>query len=264
MTQSTPWELVRGQPYIDDGQLRSAIEGTVLNEGSLDFRTRLLIRDSVHALRSFQGREFDLWLAASPAKNKIEKILSEKFDEPGYPTIRKRLVSRIPRSQIEQIFELLGKNIRHKIDVYIAGSVPSLLSGSSVRPTDDIDFVDEVPAEIREQRKVLERIEEKYGFTLGHVQSHFLPKNWRQRCTSMGVFAGLRVFLVDEYDVFVSKLASRKEKHLDDLRVLAEKLDKERARNLLLTDGATFLENSVDGSVIRENWRFLYREDLQA
>jgi uncharacterized membrane protein YqhA len=77
-----------------------------------------------------------------------------------------------------------------------------------------------------------------------------------------GEFSGLRVYLVDEYDIFVSKLSSRREKNQDDLRVLSEKLDKELARKLLLTDGVHFLENSGKKSCIEENWQFLYRESL--
>lgn len=56
----------------------------------------------------------------------------------------------------------------------------------TARPTGDIDFINEVPFEIREQRETLSRIEKKYGLTLGHVQSHYLPNNWQARRSPAG------------------------------------------------------------------------------
>ena len=63
----------------------------------------------------------------------------------------------IDSPQIRQIFDLLGHAIRGPLDVHIAGSIPTLIKGLTARPTTDIDFVDEVPAEIRRQRAVYER-----------------------------------------------------------------------------------------------------------
>ena len=154
-------------------------------------------------------------------------IFSRKnWGSQDYPTIRRRLVASIDGSEIRQIFDLLGRRIQGPIEVYIAGSIPTLIKGLTARPTIDIDFVDEVPAEIRSQRAVLRRIENDFGLTLGHVQSHFLPIRWQDRRQWLGDFGGLRVYVVDEYDIFVSKLSSKKKKHQDDLRVLALKLDK--------------------------------------
>ena len=71
-----------------------------------------------------------------------------------------------------------------------------------------------------------------------HVNpQNYLPAHWQNRRHWLGDFGGLRVYVVDEYDIFVSKLSSKKEKHQSDLGVLALKLDKEIARQRLLTDG---------------------------
>jgi hypothetical protein len=51
-------------------------------------------------------------------------------------------------------------------------SIPTLIKGLTSRPTSDIDFVDEVPAEIRAQGDLLRKIAAEYGLTFGHVQSH--------------------------------------------------------------------------------------------
>jgi hypothetical protein len=132
----------------------------------------------------------------------------------------------------------------------------------TARPTTAIDFVDEVPAEVRTQRAILRRIEAEFGLKLGHVQSHYLPANWQARRQWLGDFGGFRVYVVDEYDIFVSKLSSRKKKHLDDLRVLALKLDKEIARSRLVSFGQSFLGDTRLKAQIEENWRFIFQEPL--
>jgi hypothetical protein len=61
----------------------------------------------------------------------------------------------------------------------------------------------------------------------------YLPAHWQNRRQWLGDFGGLRVYVVDEYDLFVSKLSSKLEKHQSDLSVLALKLDTETARHRL-------------------------------
>ncbi len=51
-----PWRLVWGQPYIDSRTLAAAIEQDLARSADPDFRTRLLVRDSAVALRSYWGR----------------------------------------------------------------------------------------------------------------------------------------------------------------------------------------------------------------
>jgi hypothetical protein len=43
---------------------------------------------------------------------------------------------------------------------------------------------------------------------------------------------------------------------------MAPKLDKEKAKHRLLTDGRAFLESSFDRPTIEENWKFVFREAL--
>ena len=90
-------------------------------------------------------------------------------------------MDHIDSTQLSQIFDLLGRDIHDRIEIHIAGSVPTLIRGLTARPTDDINLVDEVPIEIRPQRAVLRKIESEFGLKLGHVQSHYLPTGWRDR-----------------------------------------------------------------------------------
>ena len=258
-----PWRLVWGQPYVDSKTLAAAIEQDLAQNDQPDFRTRLLVRDAATAIRSYWGsRKFARWLSASPVGPMIRVILNEDLGEPGFPSIRRRLVDSIDTARLRQIFEILGRGIHKPVEVHIAGSIPTLIKGLTARPTEDIDFVDEVPAEIRCQRAILRKIETEFGVTMGHVQAHYLPAHWQNRRQWLGDFGKLRVYVVGEYDIFVSKLSSKKEKHQLDLRVLAEKLDKRIARRRLLEDGKSFLDDAKLKPQIEENWRFIFQEPL--
>lgn len=257
------WRLIWGRPYIDAGRLAQAIELELKNAPPSDYRSRLLVRDAAQAVRSFWGeKRFTLWLAASPAGPKVRRILDEELGEIGFPFIRRRLVASIGSVEVKQIFDLLGRKIHDRIEVDIAGSIPTLIKGMTARPTADIDFVNEVPLEIRKQRRVLKKIEDEYGLQLTHVQSHYLPIRWETRRHYLGDHGGLRVYLVDEYDIFVSKLSSAREKHKQDIRVLAGILDKQTAQRRLLTDGKAFLDEPRIRRRIEENWQFIYQEAL--
>jgi hypothetical protein len=258
-----PWTLVWGQPYIDSRSLAAAIEEDLRHHLEPDFRTRLLVRDAVVALRSYWGaRRFGRWTASSPAGRRVRAILKEDLRRPGFATIRRRLVDSIDPPQVRQIFDLLSHEIHSPVEVHIAGSIPTLIKGLTSRPTLDIDFVDEVPAEIRDQQAVLELIKAEFRLTLGDVQPHDLPARWRNRRKWFGDFGALRVYVVDEYDIFVSKLSSKLKKHQLDLRVLALKLDRETARQRLLIDGRAFLDDPKLKPQIEENWRFIFQEEL--
>src|SRR5580658_4940494 len=117
-----PWKLVWGQPYIDSQTLASAIEQDLERNDRPDFRARLLVRDSAVALRSYWGaRRFLKWVQASPLESRIREILDEDLGEPGFSTIRRRLVENIDSTQLKQILEILGRGIHGQIEVHIAG-----------------------------------------------------------------------------------------------------------------------------------------------
>jgi hypothetical protein len=258
-----PWALVWGQPYIDAERLVQAIEQDLLRTPEPDFRTRLLVRDSLRAIQTYWGEErFTKWFNGTPARPAIGSILKEKLGATGFHNIKGRLVASVNENLIQQVFRMLGHGVHDRIEVNIAGSIPTLIGGLTARPTDDIDFVDEVPAQIRKQHATLKQIKMEYGLILGHVQSHYLPANWRDRRHYLGDFGPLRVYTVDPYDIFVSKLSSNQEKHKSDLRVLATKLDQEKIRERLLTDGRLFWENEFEKPKIEANWAFIYGEPV--
>lgn len=71
------WSIVLDSPQIDAAELADSIEAAVL-AGSLDFRTRLLIRDALTALaRCWGDTGLARWLSRSAARARIEAIRSE-------------------------------------------------------------------------------------------------------------------------------------------------------------------------------------------
>src|SRR5438128_2178465 len=109
-----PWELVWGQPYINAARLAAAIETDLERLSDPDFRTRLLTRDGLRALRRFWGQKpFRHWLAQSSAGKKMQTILREKLGKPGFHSIGRRLVASVHLRDLQQVLQLLGERI-HK------------------------------------------------------------------------------------------------------------------------------------------------------
>jgi hypothetical protein len=188
--------------------------------------------------------------------------MTEDLGKPGFRYIGRRLVANPNRADIEQVLQWIGDRIPRRVEVNIAGSIPTLIEGLTARPTDAIGIVNEVPPEIRQQRATLRKIRTEFGLSFGHVQSHYLPAGWQNRRHFLGDFGGIRAYVVDAYDIFVSKLSSKLERHQQDLRVMAKKLDKQKAKERLVSAGKAFLDDPRLRSQIEANWKFIFREPL--
>ena len=123
-------------------------------------------------------------------------------------------------------------------------------------------MVDEVPVEIRALHSLLDRLKQRFGLRLAHFQSRYLPAGWGQRLHSAGAFGQLQVFLVDVYDVFLSKLFSAREKDRDDLRVLLPQLDKESITQRLQESAAALMGDAAVRQRGEKNWYILFGEPL--
>ncbi len=257
-----PWNLIRGKPQIDPTDLSEALCWQA-GEPALDYRTRLLIRDGVQALRSHWGEaRVERWLGQCPHRARIEEICREEFDKVGFPTIVRRLMDKTKPEDIQEFLEQIGGSVSQETTVYIAGSVALILPGYLSRHTDDIDLINEVPEAIRKNHARLHELENSYGLTLGHVQSHYFPAGWQQRVHSVGVFGRLRVFRLDVYDVFLSKLYSARQKDLDDLRLLRSQLDKDTLTRKFKESAGDFLVAPRLLELATQNWHLLFGEPL--
>jgi hypothetical protein len=255
------WQLI-DQPQIDAADLAAAIDRE-LARGQPDFRTRLLIRDAVNALKERWGdARVQRWLAASPAAAALRDLMNEKLGDPGFPSLGYRIVDQTKAETVLQFLRELGANVRQPTELIIGGSIALILPALLSRHTEDIDVVDEVPAQIRGQHELLEDLSKRYGLGLTHFQSHYLPSGWEKRIKPFGEFGKLRVSLVDEFDIMLGKLFSKREKDRDDLRVLAAQMDKSILQQRLETSGVKLLGEPDLRQNAADNWYILYGEKL--
>ena len=256
------WGLVWGRPQVDPAELAEAMANEIGN-GEPDFRTRLLIRDSLQALQEYWGRErVAAWLLASPARAALERIWQEDLGEPGFPSLAERIMEKIDPEVVRQFLRDLGTQVPRPVRLTVGGVIALILPGYVTRATEDIDVVDEVPAEVRSLRPLLEQLRKRYGLQVTHFQSHYLPARWHERLHSAGPFGQLHVFLVDVYDVFLSKLSSAREKDRDDLRLVAPQLSKDvLVRRLRETAGALLADAGLRQRA-ESNWYILFGEPL--
>ncbi len=213
-----------------------------LAAGDLDFRTRLLIRDALHALNDRCGeRNMTRWRERSSARRQIDAIIVEELGAPGFPFLGRQLMEVTNRETVMQLLRELFHGIQEPTKLIIGGSIALILSNRLSRHTQVIDVVDELPAAISTQHALLDQLAERYRLRLTHFQSHYLPAGWERRLKSLGQFGELDVLLVDEYDIMLGKLFSKREKDRDDLRVLAGQLEKRTLAARLPEAGQTLL-----------------------
>jgi len=256
------WSLTAGQPEIDPDRLAAAIERQAMRDG-LDFRTRLLIRDGVDALaRRWGPQRLETWLAATPVRERIVRIREEELGPAGFPSLARRLMEQTRPETVLQFLRELGAHVRRPVRIDVGGSASLMLLGKLSRHTEDIDLVDEVPGELREQHDLLDQLSRRYGLRLAHFQSHYLPTGWERRVQSLGRFGNLEVHLVDAYDVFLGKLFSGREKDRDDLRVLATELDRAALEARFRRDTATLRGEPALLKAATLNWYVLYGDSL--
>ncbi|MDQ3439483.1 MAG: DUF6036 family nucleotidyltransferase [Planctomycetota bacterium] len=262
------WSVARNAARVDAGHLARAVEAAA--DDSLDYRTRLLIRDSLRALEDHWGAErFREWLFHSPRRTQIECASNpERFDadpnEVGFPSLEKRVVDAILPETINRFLRDLSLRVAHPTRLVIGGSIPLLLFGHMRRTTEDVDVVDEVPPELRAQHQALEELRDLHNLRLTHFQSHYLPAGWDTRLHSMEPFGKLQVFLVDAYDIFVGKLFSMRMKDRQDLHELTSRLDRDQILRRLRDSTAGLRSDAKLLDAAKHNWFVLFGEDLPA
>jgi hypothetical protein len=256
------WALARSGQPIDATELASAVEAQAVDD-SPDFRTRLLIRDTLNALSAYWGQDrLTAWLARSPVQDRLRGLWQSDLGPAGFPSLTRRIMDATQPETVLQLFRDLGSRIDRPARLDVGGSTSLILAGILSRQTDDIDVADEMPAEIRVRHDLLEQIVTRYGLALTHFQSHYLPIGWQDRVRSLDRFGKLDVFLVDVYDVLLSKLFSERHKDLDDLRAAAPRVDKETLGSRLRRSAAPLLGNPLLAEHARRNWYIVYGEPL--
>ncbi len=257
------WGIYNTRQHLDPRDLTQAIEDQV-RSGDLDYRTRLLIRESINALRLYWGQpRLAAWIEASPVRQTLREICKQEFDDDvAFPSLRKRVMDVTRPETIRQYFKDLGKKVRRPLRIDVGGSVALILAGTLSRQTEDIDVVDEVPSEIRSQPEVLDELKALHRLELAHFQRHYLAMGWEHRVHYYDMFDQLQVYLLDPYDVVLSKLFSARLKDRQDLKELAPQLDKERLTRLLKDTCQSMLAAPGLREKAEHNWYVFFGEAL--
>jgi hypothetical protein len=257
------WTVVRLTPQIDPMTLARAVE-VVLKAGPMDYRTRLLVRDSVGALRGHWGEaRFRPWIEGIGNRERLDEACrTGDADEVGFPSLARRLMDAVTPEMISKFLRELATHVTKPTRLVVGGSAALILRGYFSRHTEDVDVVDEVPAELRGRHDALEQLVDRYGLRLTHFQSHYLNEGWEKRVESAGVFGNLHVFLVDVYDVFVGKLFSARLKDRDDLRALEPQLDRETITRRVRETAGTLRADARLAGAAAENWFIVFGETL--
>jgi hypothetical protein len=258
------WSLVLDHSQIDPDDLAIAVEREV-EKGSLDFRTRLLIRDSVESLRRFWGApRTSAWLREAQVGSTIETIANGDLGPPGFTLLSSRIMSATRSDTIIAFLRELGLSLAQPEKMVIGGAASLILTTPLSRRTEDIDVVNELPAQVQSRHDLLDRLAQRYGIRLTHFQSHYLPNSWELRIQTLGRFGQLDVWLVDRHDTWLGKLFSSREKDRDDLRLVAPVLDETILRQRLSDACAPFLAQPDLLRNASDNWYIVFGEPLPA
>ena len=154
------WNLL-ASPTIDPATFARAIE-TVLNQPNLDWRTRQLVCDGWESLEESHGpaslNDYLLEQTSIQITEAIRARIADPWNGHGdvkFPSLKGRLMPHLSPITIRQFLRELGSAIARPTTITMGGAASLVLRGLLSRATEDVDIVDEVPAEIRDERQVL-------------------------------------------------------------------------------------------------------------
>ena len=106
------WSLALDHLQVDPDDLVAAVEDQV-RRGDLDYRSRLLIHDSLEALQRYWGAErLRSWLLQCPYREQIQAIWSAHYDEVGCPSLQRRVMETTRAEQVKQFFRELAQHVQ--------------------------------------------------------------------------------------------------------------------------------------------------------
>jgi len=262
------WGLIMA-PTIDPATLTRGIESALMRE-NLDWRTMQLIKEGWDALEQAAGSAMlDRYLLNGTAHEIRETILARTsgvencHGEIKFPSLKERLMTHLSPVFLGQFLRELGTRITRPTTITMGGAASLVLQGLISRATEDIDLVDEVPVEIREEHQMLEELSSRYGLRIAHFQSHYLPERWQTRTADFGTFGKIHLRLVDPHDIIAGKVYSPRPKDLDDFRLLAPSLDNQRLRELVIRGLSSLWSSNETRQRAIQNWYVVYGENLE-
>lgn len=261
------WNLL-ARPTIDPATLARAIE-TVIVEPNLDWRTLQLVKEGWEALeQSIEPGMLNDYLVKRTSIQLAEVIRARINDASNshcdvkFPSLKERLMPHLSPMTIRQFLRELGSAIAQPATITVGGAASLVLRGLLSRATEDVDVVDELPAEIRDEQEILQELSARYGLRMTHFQSHYLPPDWESRTIDFGTFGKIQVRLVDALDIIAGKVYSARPKDLDDFRVLSLNLNKEELRHRVLQGSSSLASSDQVRRQAITNWYIVYGDDL--
>jgi hypothetical protein len=236
------WALI-DPPWIDPAALRAAVESV---PAAPDRRTATLLEEARQALRGYDRR-----ITTPP---------------PGvrFPYLWNALMEPTDPKKVQQLLRELGETLSSTHTLRIGDSIVLIWRGILSRHTQDLDSVDDVPEPVW-QAAWDRDIERRYGLKLTAFQSHFLPEGWQGRLRDQGMYGNLHVQLVDPLDILTSKLFSRRNRDLDDLRVITARWSEREVavwRTHVLSHSRSLRTDPELERTAQRNWRILQGSDL--
>src|SRR3954471_19747301 len=118
------WATARTSPQVDAAALADAVEAAASSGEPLDYRTRLLIRDSLSALNAHWGpARFEERLKRSPWRSKNKSACSMPLEggpgDVGFPSLRSVVFNAIRRETVERFLRDLSRRITRPTRIVI-------------------------------------------------------------------------------------------------------------------------------------------------
>lgn len=252
------WAMTWTRRQID----ADAVAGTLarlLRGGPQDFRTLLLVRDTLHALEERWGSGWlRTWAAVNGVADAVAAVQRDAgLDATAFRSMSERLMTPTTIETILAFLRDLGGQLREPTRIVVDGSIALILKEKLSRATEGIDIVDALPVELARSHDLLRELVERHGLLLTHFQSHYLPAGWEARTCSLGGFGRLDVAVLDPYDVLVSKLFCKRTKDFDDLRTSLHRFDLQRVKDRIASSTRGFRSEPRLSDAGEHNWYVL-------
>ena len=111
------WDLTLSGRPLDAAEFADALQREAA-AGQPDFRTRLLIRDALHALAQHWGAaELSSWISRSPAAARLQQLAHADLGPPGFPSLAHRLMDTTRPDTVMQFLRELGVRVRAPLPI---------------------------------------------------------------------------------------------------------------------------------------------------
>lgn len=259
------WRIVTRSSSISPKALLVRL-ANALRTPDPDPRSIVLMRECFGALGRTLGRNFVAQKIAGHAETAVDlrlmqDITSHSIEPNKFPSILPRLIEPISAQNVIECLRDVSTQLRERVSIVVGGSSVLLLKHLIERATENIDVLDELPEELRDQHAVLDDIKARHRLSITHAASHYLPTGWNTRTWSLDKFGPLDVRVVDPIDLLVSKLFSKRAKDFRDVKDCWDLIDHAEFRQRLSQDTHLLRGNSEVLAAAVRNWFVLTGEE---